>query len=212
MFSLFTLLCTVQSLYLSISHHLHRLISIGNLLFRISHTWLQLLTIFTLLITGNTVFAAKQSEFNAQKNIYATEWARLKHQAELGNPDALFTLGNYYYQPPKGSTFRKNLKKSAEFYFRAGIRGNAAAQYNFGYMLHEGLGVTKNVVESYAWFKLASLNQSPVAKHINQVSTKAIVTLEKQLAPASLAQAKKRVKFYVDVIEKKRYRRAKFPG
>jgi hypothetical protein len=156
--------------------------------------------------------AASNKEFGSQNNIYLSDWARLKHQAELGDPAALFVLGNFYYQPPKGSSFRVNLKKSAEYYFKSGIRGNAAAQYNLALMFHEGLGVQKNTVESYAWFKLASLNQSPVAKHINRVSAKAIIAIESQLSVDILAAAKKRVAFYTDIIDKKLYRKAPFPS
>ncbi len=156
--------------------------------------------------------AASDEEFGIRNNIYLSDWARLKHQAELGDPAALFILGNFYYKPPKGSSFRTNLKMSAEYYFKSGIRGNAAAQYNLALMLHNGLGVKPDTVESYAWFKLASLNQSPVAKHINQVSARAVESIETQIDNKTLSLAKKRVGFYLNIIDKKLYRKAQFPG
>lgn len=176
------------------------------------HILSRLAVLFSILFVCCTAEAAKRGEYGPQENIYYSEWAELKHKAELGDPDALFTLGNYYYQPPRGSNFRKNIKKAAEFYFKSAIRGNPAAQYNFGYLLHKGLGVTQNTVESYAWFKLASNNQSPVSKHINNVSKKAVVMIENQMDALTLEKANKRMDFLADVIAKERYRKVKFPG
>jgi len=172
---------------------------------------IQIFIVFCSLFC-NYAGAASNKEFGTQNNIYLSDWARLKHQAELGDPAALFVLGNFYYQPPKGSSFRTNLKKSAEYYFKSGIRGNAAAQYNLALMLHNGLGVEQNTIESYAWFKLASINQSPVAKHINRVSAEAVIAIEAQLDVKVLALAKSRVDFYINIIDKKLYRKAQFPG
>ncbi len=190
----------------------YRLFSIGCLLFRFVYIGIQIFIIFCALLLSNHADAARHKEFGTQNNIYMSDWARLKHQAELGDPEALFILGNYYYQPPKGTNLRKNLKKSAEFYFKAGIRGNASAQYNFALMLHQGIGVKKSVIESYAWFKLASTNSSPVAKHINQVSGKAAAAIEEQLDAETLEQAKQKFDFYTNIIDNKNYRKAKFPG
>jgi len=155
--------------------------------------------------------AGKLSEPGVHKSIYVTEWAKLKHRAEIGDPEALFALGNYYYEPPKGSSFRQNYIKSAEFYFQSGIRGNASAQYNLAIMFHRGIGVASNYIQSYAWFKLASTNQSPVAKHVNLVSSQAVETLEPELTPEELFKAKELAQFYKKVVSNKRYRDAKFP-
>ncbi|MGB0494987.1 MAG: tetratricopeptide repeat protein [Kangiellaceae bacterium] len=155
--------------------------------------------------------AGKLSESGAHKSIYVTEWAKLKHKAEIGDPEALFALGNYYYAPPKGSSFRQNYLMSADFYFQSGIRGNASAQYNLALMFHRGTGVKSNYIQSYAWFKLASNNQSPVAKHVNLVSSQAVETLEIELNEEELIEAKKLAEFYKGIIASKRYRDAKFP-
>jgi len=178
---------------------------------RIGSFGIQIFIIFCSLLC-NHADAASDKEFGTQNNIYLSDWARLKHQAELGDPAALFVLGNFYYQPPEGSGFRTNLKKSAEYYFKSGIRGNAAAQYNLALMLHQGKGVKKNTVESYAWFKLASVNQSPVAKHINQLSARVVIAIEAEIDVETLSLAKNRVEFYTNIIDKKLYRKAQFPG
>jgi len=171
-----------------------------------------MLFVVCLLLPLDQADAARHTEFGAQSSIYLTDWARLKDQAELGDPDALFVLGNYYLRPPKGSGFSKDFKKSAQFYFKAGIRGNASAQYNFALMLFDGVGVEKNTIESYVWFKLASNNTSFVAKHINQASTEAVASIEAELDIATISQAKKQIDFYTDLIDRKDYRNAKFPG
>ncbi len=155
--------------------------------------------------------AARHKEKGNQSNIYLTEWARLKHQAELGDPDALFILGNYYYKPPKGSSFRQDLEQSAEYYFEASIRGHASAQYNMGVMFHQGLGVKQNDIEAYAWFKIASDNKSPVAKHTTQESARAVRIFESQMDKNMLASGADKVTFYKKVITEKRYRQAKIP-
>lgn len=178
---------------------------------RIGESWLLFLLILASSVFVLDLDAAGQKEFGSQNNVYLTEWARLKHQAELGDPDALFTLGNYYLKPPLGSQFRKNLKKSAGYYFQAGIRGNAAAQYNLAYMLHNGLGMSKNIVESYVWFNLASLNPSPVAKHINQLSKDVAITLREDMTEEEIQQADAQIEFYKKLMAEKRYRMAKFP-
>jgi len=179
-------------------------------LYRINYTVLRMFFVFCLLASVDGANAARYNEFGAQSNIYLTDWARLKHQAELGDPDALFVLGNYYFQPPKGSGFTKDFKKSAEFYFKAGIRGNASAQYNLARMLYEGVGVEKNNIESYVWFKLASENKSLVAKHINQASIEAVISLEKNLDLADKSYAEKQIDFYTNIMDNKNYKSAKF--
>jgi hypothetical protein len=180
-------------------------------LLRIGNIWFLFFVAFIAFFLNSSSVQAGQKEFGNQNNIYITEWARLKHQAELGDPDALFVLGNYYFKPPRGSSFRKNLSKSAEYYFQAAIRNNAAAQYNFAFMLHKGLGVPQDDLESYIWFKLASLNPSPVAKHVNQLSREVAITLEASLSKLHLELATKKLKEYQDNIDKKRYRQIKYP-
>jgi TPR repeat protein len=180
-------------------------------LLRIGDIWFLLIIVFISLLLKTGSVSAGQKEFGNQNNIYITEWARLRHQAELGDPDALFVLGNYYFKPPRGSSFRKNLNKSAEYYFQSAIRKNAAAQYNFAFMLHKGLGVQQNTLESYVWFKIASLNPSPVAKHVNQLSRDVVATLELDMDKAQIELANQKLKEYQENIDKKRYRQLKYP-
>ncbi len=157
-------------------------------------------------------FAGRAKEFGNNKNVYVTEWSKLKHQAELGDPEALFTLGNYYFEPPKGSNFRRNYKKAGDLYFQASLRQNASAQYNVALMLHKGLGFDIDIIESYVWFYLASTNDSPVAKHINQKTSQVVEQLRSEFNAQQLSDADSRIKFYQSIIKSKRYRDARLPS
>jgi hypothetical protein len=151
-------------------------------------------------------------EVTSQKNVYVTEWAKLKHRAELGDPEALFVLGNFYFDPPRGSGFRENYRKASEYYFQASIRNYAAAQYNVALMLHQGLGFKKNEIEAYVWFYMASTNKSPVAKHINNKTAAIVAQLQAEMSEQQLNQAQIQIKHYQNIITSKRYRDAKLPS
>lgn len=150
-------------------------------------------------------------EYTGQKNVYVTEWSKLKHRAELGDPEALFVLGNFYFDPPKGSGFRKNYHKAAEYYFEASIRDYPAAQYNVALMLAQGLGFEKDVLESFAWFYIASINKSPSAKHINSRTTIIVEQLRGEIPPDQLTIAEQKAEVYLGIIKSKRFRDAKMP-
>jgi hypothetical protein len=156
--------------------------------------------------------AGRAREFTNNKNVYVTEWSKLKHQAELGDPDALFALGNFHFQPPKGSAIRQNHKKAGELYFQASLRMNPSAQYNIALMLHQGLGFKADKLESYVWFYLASVNPSPVAKHINRKTAQIAEQLSAELNEVQLQQAQSKILNYQKIMQSKRYRDAKLPA
>ena len=168
-----------------------------------------MLTLLAALVFPS--YAGKLRDIGSHKSIYVTEWSKLKHKAELGDPEALFVLGNFYLQPPDGSGFRQNLKKAIEYYFQSSLRENAAAQYNVGLMFARGLGVSKNLIESYAWFHIASVNPSPVAKHVNRKALEVAETIRSNFDAKELAAAEVRIKKYQYIIESKRYREASLP-
>jgi len=172
---------------------------------------LQVLLYVLLLTLSTGVGAGKLRDNVGQKSIYVTEWAKLKHQAELGDPEALFVLGNFYLQPPRGSGFRKNERKAVEYYFQSGLRNNPAAQYNVGLMFAQGIGVNKDLIQAYAWFYLASKNTSPVAKHVNRKALAVVETLQQELDEKQLGEAHALVDKYQKVIASKRYREVSLP-
>jgi len=170
-----------------------------------------LLVIFLVNISSFEANAGRSREFSNNQNVYITEWSKLLHRAELGDPDALFSLGNFYFQPPKGSNFRQNYKKAGDFYFQASLRNNASAQYNVALMLHNGFGFKVNVIESYVWFYLASTNDSPVAKHINRKTAQIVQQLKGDLTLDQLKKAAEKIKSYQKIIKNKRFRDARLP-
>lgn len=172
---------------------------------------LSLSILLTVAVFSCDSQAGRLKEFGSQKNVYVTEWSKIKHKAELGDPDALFALGNFYFQPPKGSGFRQNYKKAAELYFQASLRENPSAQYNVAIMLHRGLGFKKDIIESYVWFYLASTNNSPVAKHINRKTAEIAAQLEGEFSEKQKLDANRRVKVYQNIIKGKRYRDTQTP-
>ncbi|TQV72275.1 sel1 repeat family protein [Aliikangiella marina] len=172
--------------------------------------WLLLL----LLLMGLWLLPSEAEtvrEYTGQKNVYVTEWSKLKHRAELGDPEALFVLGNFYFDPPKGSGFRKNYRKAAEYYFQASLRDYPAAQYNVALMLAQGLGFEQDVVESYAWFYIASINPSPTAKHINNKTAVIVEQLRTEIPSEQLSIAEQKAETYLGIIKSKRFREAKMP-
>lgn len=171
----------------------------------------QIVLLIALLVNFQTLAAGKLREAGSQKSIYVTEWAKLKHQAELGDPEALFVLGNFYLQPPKGSGFRRNPRRAAEYYFQSGLRENPAAQYNVGLMFAQGLGVRKDLIQSYAWFFLASKNSSPVAKHVNNKAQAVVDTLLADFDKKQLSAANQLIQKYQHIISSKRFREARLP-
>lgn len=180
-------------------------------MFRPHHSAFFIGIIFPLWLFTSQVSAWTTKEFGNQKNIYVSEWARLKHKAELGDPEALFALGNFYFQPPEGSPFRQDYKRAAEFYLQSGVRSNPAAQYNLAIMLHRGMGVKKNLIASFAWFSIASKNKSPVAKNINQQSERAAFTIQSEMTADDLTMANQYLKNLQSIMSSKRYREARLP-
>ena len=167
--------------------------------------------LFAMSVFSAETTAGRSKEFGPNKNVYMTEWSKLKHHAEQGNPDAMFTLGNFHFQPPKGSGFRRNYKRAGELYFQASLRKNPSAQYNVALMLHKGLGFKIDLVESYVWFYLASVNDSPVAKRVNKKTAEIANQLQSEFSSKQLAEANRRIESYLRIISSKRFREAKLP-
>jgi TPR repeat protein len=65
--------------------------------------------------------------------------------------------------------------------------GDAAAQYNLGFLLAHGLGRPADPVEAYVWFSLVALQGQPRG----QVARDALV---RRLTPAELTEAERRLR------------------
>jgi len=78
-------------------------------------------------------------------------------------------------------------------------------------MLYRGLGFKVDLVESYTWFYLASINNSPVAKRINRKAAAIVTQLKSELNVQQLEEAEKRIETYLKIIKSKRFRDARLP-
>lgn len=70
-----------------------------------------------------------------------------------GFADALLDLGLSYL---KGEGVPKNVEHGYSLMIRAAKQGNAAAQYNMGYLYRNGIGVEYNMAEAIKWYRLSA--------------------------------------------------------
>lgn len=114
----------------------------------------------------------------------AARW--FKQAAEAGNPMAEYNLGLLYSDQmfSEGKTEAEDDKQAALWLSRAADHGVVAAQNNLGVLYADGRGVEKDIVQAYKWFLLASQGG-------DADSAQSVKTLEGELRPEEIAQAKK---------------------
>jgi TPR repeat protein len=103
----------------------------------------------------------------------------LKKAAEQGQEDAWWELAQMYYFG--AGPVKENLVDAAKWCRKSAEVGNQPAQLQLGFMLFKGQGVSKNFVESYAWFNLAATGIEKAAKYRQE--------LEKIMTPSQLEKA-----------------------
>ncbi len=159
----------------------------------------------------NFVYAGSTNYRQGGTSIYFTQLGRLKHQAELGDPNAQFLLGNLYLSPPSDTSIHQNLPKAVEYYFQAAIRNHAGAQYNLGVLYYRGSGVGESKMMAAVWFKLAAENSSPVARNVKKNAKSSLEELTNTLNDEDKRSAEEwivKVKRWIDSENK---RLAKLP-
>jgi len=80
----------------------------------------------------------------------------LLHQAQCGNADAQYTLGNAYHF---GTGVSKQLPVAMRWYLKAAAKGHRDAQVNLGLMLLQELpqaGMARNPTQARYWFRRAA--------------------------------------------------------
>ena len=92
----------------------------------------------------------------------ADEYKQLRSEAEKGNPQSMFQLGNEYFYG-SGKT-KRNFTLAAYWYQRAASAGYVDAMFNYAVCLDRGYGVKQNRYEAYQWYKKASDSGSKHAK------------------------------------------------
>jgi len=96
--------------------------------------------------------------------IYVSDWSKLRHRAELGDPDALFRMGNLYYSPPDASGISQSYRKAFLAFYEASLRQHPTSQHNVGAMYINGDYVAHDLVEGYAWMLVAASNGDQAGK------------------------------------------------
>ncbi len=164
-----------------------------------------------LLLVCSVVYAGSSSYRQGGTSIYFTQLGHLKHQAELGDPNAQFLLGNLYLAPPEDTSIQQNLNKAVDYYFQAAIRNHAGAQYNLGVLYYRGSGVPESKMMASVWFSIAANNASLAAKNVKRNAKTSLQDLQPLLTEDDKSKAIEWIKSFNSIIEKKNYRLAKLP-
>ena len=155
-----------------------------------------------LSLTASVVSAGpgpgdRQSDGLPYQYIYLADFAKLRHEAEKGNPEALFQLGVMHYDPPESSGVSQSYRRAFVLFYEAALRGHGTAQHNVGAMYWNGDHVAQNPVEGYAWFKIAALTGDAagirkVKRHAGDLSQAQLEAVTERLPvlQAILAKAK----------------------
>lgn len=81
------------------------------------------------------------------------EVKKLKENADAGDANAQFKLGEMYYH---GNGVDKNDAKTLQYFEKAAAQGNARAMFKLGEMYYRGIGVDQDDGEAFKYFKLAA--------------------------------------------------------
>ena len=121
--------------------------------------------------------------------------SRLIAQAEAGNAESQFQLGEMYR---KGSGLQQDLPKAARLIEAAAMAGYGEAEFSLGEMNEEGEGVLQDYVSAHAWYNLAALHgikraeerRNTLASHMTpeQISDAQKLAAQRQAKEAELKQ------------------------
>lgn len=116
-----------------------------------------------------------------QNRLEALKW--YKKSAVQGNVNAQYRLGGIYYW---GQGVETDYQEAHKWFKKAAEQGDAYAQFNLGVMCRKGRGTATNYVEAYKWFSLA-------ANHNDEDAQQKVLSLEKEMSPEQLKQARQAV-------------------
>ena len=103
---------------------------------------------------------AKELYYNLDK--YDEAFAVIKNEAENGNPEAQYLLGEMYYF---GYGTPMDESKAVEWYNRSAENGCPDAQYQLGYLYENGIEVTEDITAASEWYKKALDGYSDAASN-----------------------------------------------
>ena len=110
--------------------------------------------------TANDYFE-KASVFAARKD-YAEAVKWLKKAADLGEPNAQYNLGLFYYN---GQGVKQDFEEAVKWLKKAAGQSVVFAQYNLGVCYYGGQGVKQDYAEAVKWFRLAADQEFPAAQY-----------------------------------------------
>lgn len=105
----------------------------------------------------------RQSLFLIAQNNYTEALPILEQAANLGNAEAMCTLGKLYAE---GKGVDNNIQKSYEYYSLAAQKEHPQAQYQLGMCFLVGKGVSSDVQQAQQWIEKAAQNDYPEALEI----------------------------------------------
>lgn len=119
------------------------------------------LVLMLLLALGAPARADYQAGAEAhERGDYALALAEWSAQAERGNADAQYNLGQMYRM---GQGVEVDMAKAFGWYLRAAEQGVLPAQLNVGVMYGRGIGVPRDDVQAYKWLSIAAAQGEPQA-------------------------------------------------
>ena len=90
---------------------------------------------------------------------------RTKKRVEVGDAQAMFDLGYYYFYFNGAVGLPRNRAKAMELYHRAGELGRADAYYNIGHAYYFGEGVEMDQEKADHYYELAAMGGVAEARH-----------------------------------------------
>ena len=105
----------------------------------------------------------KQALSLTAQNNYTEALPILKQAANLGNAEAMCTLGKLYAE---GKGVDNDIQKSYEYYRQAAQKEHPQAQYQLGMCFLAGKGVSTDVQQAQQWIEKAAQNGYPEALKI----------------------------------------------
>ena len=106
---------------------------------------------------GNSLLipAMGRCTLNTQPDSQAEALSACQKQAEDGDAQAQYELGEYYHDSKNPAV---DLNKALSYFEKASLQGHAQAQYQLGNMFFKGEGVPANNVQAYIVLKMAAVN------------------------------------------------------
>ncbi|MBN2619125.1 MAG: sel1 repeat family protein [Spirochaetales bacterium] len=107
---------------------------------------------------GKQLLEKSQKDFFRVKPMLYLEKELVEMVRELvkeNNPNALFILGDFYYFGKTGY-YEQSYDKALRLYSQGAELGNSSATYMLGMMYYNGIGVLKDINESFKWINLSA--------------------------------------------------------